>query len=84
MRGIDLKQLTRHLLLHPSQAPVVVGAAWRLRAVKWWRHAPFLPLPDHAYWNFRVITANGSANRLLSVDDVVTFAQWSRRQRVGP
>jgi hypothetical protein len=83
VRGIDLKQLTRHLLLHPREVPVVAGATWRLRAAKWWRRAPFLPLPDRAYWNFRVVTANGSTKRSLSVDDVVSFAKWSRRQRVG-
>jgi hypothetical protein len=83
VRGIDIRQLARHLLFHPTQAPIVVRAAWRLRATQWWRHAPFLPLPDRAYWHFRLITANGSTNRSLSVDDVVSFAKWSRRQRVG-
>jgi hypothetical protein len=83
VRGIDLKQLTRYLFRHPTQAPMLVGAAWRLRASKWWRHSPFLPLPDRAYWNFRVVTANGSTNRSMSVDDVVSFAKWSHLQRVG-
>lgn len=83
MRGIDLRRLARHLLLHPMLAPIIVRAAWRLRATQWWRRAPFLPLPDRAYWNFRLVTANGSTNRSLSVDDVVSFAKWSRLQRVG-
>jgi hypothetical protein len=83
VEGIEFRPLIRHLLRHPAQTPMIVGAAWRLRATHWWRHAPFLPLPDRAYWNFRLITANGSPTRALSVDDVVSFAQWSRRQRVG-
>lgn len=83
MKGIEIKPLLRHLLRHPAQAPVIAAAAWRLRATNWWRRAPFLPLPDREYWNFRLITANGSLTRALSVDDVVSFAKWSRRQRVG-
>ncbi|HVA71219.1 MAG TPA: hypothetical protein VNF08_07845 [Acidimicrobiales bacterium] len=83
MRGIELKPLARHLLRHPALAPVVVRAAWGLRATKWWRRTPFLPLPDRAYWDFRLVTANGSTTRALSVDDVGNFAKWSRLQRVG-
>jgi hypothetical protein len=83
VRGVEWKPLARHLLRHPTLTPVILRAAWGLRATKWWRRAPFLPLPDRAYWNFRLVTANGSTDRALSVDDVVSFATWSRLQRVG-
>jgi hypothetical protein len=83
VRGIELKPLAKHLLRHPTLAPVVVRAAWGLRARKWWRRAPFLPLPDRAYWNFRLVTVNGSTIPAVSVNDVVDFAKWSRLQRVG-
>lgn len=83
MNGVDLKGLTRYVLRHPSQLPAVVEAGWRLRARRWWRSAPFLPLPDRAYWNFRMVTATGSANGPMRVEDIIHAAQWSRRQRVG-
>lgn len=83
MKGVDLKQLIRYLLLHPTQAPMFFRAGWRLRVTKWWRHAPFLPLPDRAYWNFRMMTATGSTNGSMSVEDVVSAAKWSLLQRVG-
>jgi len=83
VNGIDLKALARYLALRPGQLPVVIRAGWRLRARGWWRRAPFLPLPDRSYWNFRMMTATGSTNGPMSADDIIHAAQWSRRQRVG-
>lgn len=83
MNGLDLGGLARYLLQHPGQLAVVARAGWQLRVRGWWRHAPFLPLPDRAYWNFRMMTATGSTNGQMSVDDIIHAAQWSRRQRVG-
>jgi hypothetical protein len=83
VNGVDRKGLTRYLLRHPSQLAAVAGAGWRLRARRWWRRAPFLPLPDQKYWNFRMVTATGSSNGPMRIEDVIHAAQWSRRQRVG-
>ena len=83
MNGIDLTGLGRYLLRHPTVAPAVLLAGWRLRANKWWRHAPFLPLPDQKYWNFRMMTATGSTDGAMSVREIVDAARWSSRQRVG-
>jgi hypothetical protein len=83
VNGIDLTGLGRYLLRHPTVAPVVLLAGWRLRANKWWRHAPFLPLPDQKYWNFRRMTATGSTDGAMSVREIVDAARWSSRQRVG-
>lgn len=83
MKGVDGMGLVRYLLQHPSRLPVVLRAGWRLRANKWWRSAPFLPLPDQAYWNFRMMTATGSNEGLMSAREIVDAAVWSSRQRVG-
>lgn len=76
-----VKGLAGHLVRHPGDVAAVVGAAWALRRRGWWRQWPFLPVPDPAYWRFRLITAYGDAHHRPSVDDVVAAARWSRRQR---
>jgi hypothetical protein len=83
VRGINLRELASHLGRHPKKVPVVVAAAWRIRARAWWRHAPFLPLPDRRYWEFRMVTANGSATAPMSAVAIVDAATWSARQRRG-
>lgn len=83
MNGVDAKGLARHLLRNPARVPAVLLAGWRLRARNWWRHAPFLPLPDQRYWNFRMMTATGSVEGQMSAKEIVDVAVWSSRQRVG-
>jgi hypothetical protein len=81
VNGISLRELTRYLCRHPSAVPVVMRAGWRLRARRWWRRPPFLPLPGGSYWHFRMMTATGSASATLSAREVVDAATWSLRQR---
>ena len=40
----------------------------------WWRRPPFLPVPDAAYWRFRMQTAYG--------DETAGSAQPRRRRRL--
>ncbi|HEY5439012.1 MAG TPA: hypothetical protein VIJ99_08920 [Acidimicrobiales bacterium] len=72
--------LGRYLLHHPLGTPTLVRAGWRMRRTGWWRQRPFLPLPDPAYWHFRLVTANGSAGPELRPRDVVEAARWVVRQ----
>ena len=58
-------------------------AGWRLRRKKWWRRAPFLPLPDPEYWRFRIATLGADAGTPLTPAAVVDAAKWSLRQPVG-
>lgn len=44
----------------------------------WWRHAPFLPVPDRAYVEFRVVTAYGATGR-PTARDVTDYLEWCRR-----
>lgn len=74
--------LGRYLLRHPQDIVIVVRAGLRLRKKDWWRHAPFLPLPDAKYWEFRMSTVNGIDGK-LTPKDVVVAAKWSLQQSVG-
>ena len=75
--------LGRHLVRRPSDAVPLVRAGWRLRRRSWWLRPPFLPVPDPAYWHFRMVTANGSAAVGVSANEMVDAAKWSLRQKVG-
>lgn len=74
--------LARYLVRHPRDLGCVVRAAWRVRRDRWWAHVPWLPLPDAAYWDFRMTTVNGRDGHLDPVD-VVRVARWSDSQRVA-
>ena len=74
--------LGRHLFLHPADGVVVLRAGLRLRRKNWWRRAPFLPIPDAKYWEFRMSTVNGVSGE-LTPKDVVVAAKWSLQQPVG-
>lgn len=74
--------LGRYLLRHPQDIVIVVRAGLRLRKKDWWRHAPFLPLPDAKYWEFRMSTVNGIDGK-LTPKDVVVAAKWSLQQPAG-
>ena len=82
MRRWWVPGLARYLARHPRDIACVVRAAWRLRREHWWRHRPWLPLADRAYWEFRLTTANGSHGQ-LDPAAVVAVARWSDLQRVG-
>jgi len=44
----------------------------------WWRTPPHLPLPDRRLWEFRMVTAYGSADAAPTRADVVSFLEWCR------
>jgi hypothetical protein len=81
VNGVDTRGLGAHLLRHPSAAPALTRAAWRLRRRAWWRRAPFLPVPGRGYWEFRLSTATGSPTGTTSVKEVIEYAEWSDLQR---
>ena len=49
----------------------------RLARPGWWRHPPFLPVPDPEYLAFRLETQYGADGRPDS-RDVVTYLEWCR------
>jgi hypothetical protein len=66
---------------HPSSVLTLVRAGWPLRASGWWRRAPFLPLPDAAYWNFRMSTFGTEVGASFKAAAMVDAAKWSLLQR---
>lgn len=75
--------LASYLWGHPQWVPSVIRAAWRLRQADWWRRRPWLPVPDPAYWEFRVHTAVGRDGQALTPQEVVAVARWSNHQRAS-
>lgn len=78
MPGLVLALAVR-AVLNPRIALDLVTLAWAFRRRDWWRQAPFLPLPDRAYLEWRLHTAYGEERALPPVEDVLRFARWRRR-----
>ncbi len=57
--------------------PTVVTQAHRLARPAWWRHRPFLPLPDAEYLRFRLRTGYGDGGEPTAAD-VVGYLRWCR------
>jgi hypothetical protein len=43
----------------------------------WWRHWPFLPLPDASWLAFRLETGFGSAGDQPQPDDLIEVLRWN-------
>ena len=75
----------RAVAVHPTLWATGLTQAWRLRRRGWWRHRPYLPLPDRDYLALRSVTAYGRADASPSHHDVVTYLHWCRAwPRLGP
>jgi hypothetical protein len=59
--------------------PTAIGAWLALTPRGWWRHPPFLPVPDREVVAWRVTTAYGRPDMTLVPDDLVSYLQWRRR-----
>ncbi len=73
--------LTGRALANPGLAIDLLRVAWRFRARRWYRRAPFLPLPPREYVRWRMHTAYGDHDAVPPAEDVVRYARWVRRQR---
>lgn len=74
--------LGRYVVRRPWLLPTLLLAGWRLRRRRWWSSFPFVPVPDRAYWSFRLATAVGDESQ-LTPPALVDGAKWTVRQRVG-
>ena len=54
-----------------------------LAAPGWWRHRPWLPVPDPGYLEFRLITQYGDAGHPPEPADVVAYLHWCRAYRAA-
>ncbi|MFZ9401722.1 MAG: hypothetical protein ACO28X_04015 [Ilumatobacteraceae bacterium] len=62
----------------PRLWAIAVAQVFRLAPNGWWRRAPFLPLPDKRYLQFRMETQYGDAMHRPEGNDVVTYLSWCR------
>jgi hypothetical protein len=65
------------VLLRPHLWSTAARQGFRLARPGWWRHPPFLPLPDSEYLQFRLETQYGSDGR-PDPRDLVTYLEWCR------
>ena len=70
------------------QRPHLAGTAARqlvtMAPSKWWRRAPYLPVPPSDYLHFRQVTATGIADGPPDVHDTVVWLEWCRSMRKLP
>lgn len=72
----------RALSSRPGLWPEAVRTIARLAPDRWWRRPPFLPVPDDAYWRFRMQTAFGEDRGSHPSDrDIVDYLRWCHRGR---
>lgn len=66
----------------PSLWPIAVVTAWRLAPDRWWSRFPFLPVPEAAFWQFRMETGYGPGTiGRPSTGDIVDYLRWCQRSR---
>jgi len=64
---------------NPAVGVALVRVGWRFRRRSWYRHFPFLPLPDRQYVRWRMHTAYGRDDAVPPADDVIRYARWATR-----
>jgi hypothetical protein len=72
--------LTGRSLRHPSLGIDLLRVSWRFRNRHWFRHFPFLPIPDRDYLRWRMYTAYGSADTVPPARDLERYARWAARE----
>jgi hypothetical protein len=67
----------------PGLWGTAIGAALALAPAGWWRHRPFLPLPDASLMRWRIATAYGSEDAAVDPADIVAYLEWRQRSAQG-
>jgi len=80
--AVGTRAAVRAVVARPRLWTTALRQAVRLARPRWWRRAPFLPLPPAEYVRWRMLTAYGDEHAVPPVDDVVRFARW-RRETMG-
>jgi hypothetical protein len=63
---------------HPSIWPTTIRQGRRLVPDRWWRRAPFLPVPSRNYLEFRLVTQYGDISHRPEPTDVLNYLRWCR------
>ena len=78
MRSTRWTGVVAAVLARPVLWPIALRVAARLVPRRWWRHRPWLPLPDPAFLRFRMVTAFGSDPAPPPPAEVVSYLHWCR------
>jgi hypothetical protein len=80
MRSVPIASLFRAVLRRPSLWGEAMRTIPALARRGWWKHRPFLPLPDGDYLGWRIATAYGDSDGPIPAADIVAYLEWRRRQ----
>ena len=69
------------VVARPGLWGTAVRQVFVLAVPGWWRHRPFLPVPDNDYLRFRLETQYGTADHAIEPADLVAYLEWCRRER---
>ena len=70
------------VVVRPGLWGIAAVQVFRLAQSGWWRHAPFLPLPDRDYLRFRLETQYGDPDHSIEPADIVAYLRWCRTSNV--
>ncbi|MDH3538789.1 MAG: hypothetical protein OEP52_02240 [Acidimicrobiia bacterium] len=73
--------ILRVVVRRPSLWPEALRVLVAFTPGRWWRRAPFLPVPRRAYLRWRMQTAYGSPDATPVPSDVIHFLEWRKGQR---
>jgi hypothetical protein len=73
--------MCRVLVHRPRLVPAAVRLGLGLVPRRWWRRAPFLPLPDRRWIAFRMEVAYGDVAAIPSREDLADYLEWARQMR---
>ncbi|MCH1436356.1 MAG: hypothetical protein L7U56_11840 [Acidimicrobiales bacterium] len=68
----------RVLAFRPWLWPTAARLLVRFTPDRWWRRAPFLPVPDRALLEFRGTTQYGDPARAAEPEDLLAWLEWCR------
>jgi len=69
------------VIVRPRLWGISMVMLWRMASRRWWRRAPFLPVPDEKFLRFRLVTmygGNGAPESDRIGADVVAWLDWCR------
>lgn len=74
-----MRGAARVIASHPELWSTALRQARVLTPRGWWKHPPFLPVPDATYLRFRMLTAyGGDGTATPDPDDLVVYLRWCR------
>jgi hypothetical protein len=73
--------LVRLAVRRPWLIPQMLTTAWALRANRWYRRPPFLPVPSMAYMKWRIDTAYGEGITVVPLQELERYLRWGSEMR---